>query len=380
VKYRNSFIILGVLALLLICSFGLNVRPRSIPKDYTSYSTEENGFEALHRWLGSLEYDVQRLAYREFELGQDDDAFILANPSSVFTASDTQVLLDWVAQGNTAIIIQSSSRFQNNLNELLDTLAVQTKTHTDVISVAAPSQPVFDQYPFEDVLVVTERYLESQNSDIVPLLSADGQMILGGLKHGQGYLYLSSSDYLLNNSGLGEPENALVVQTLLRRIPAKGRILFDEYHHGFYIPPSPKSSSAPSAWNWALWYAAGVFALFLVLSGRRFGRPVPLKSEQMPRSSIEYIESMANLFERGQKRDYIQDHYYSKFKRQLALAHGLNPKLPDQDFVTELSLVSSIDKQALLQLLGKLQQTQKNEADLLKVIHESEEFIKQARS
>ena len=74
-------------------------------------------------------------------------------------------------------------------------------------------------------------------------------------------------------------------------------------------------------------------ALFLLLGGRRFGRAVPLKEEHERRSSAEYVESIADLYQRGGKRAYMLRHFYADFKRRLAQPYGINPQVDDREFV-----------------------------------------------
>jgi hypothetical protein len=127
-----------------------------------------------------------------------------------------------------------------------------------------------------------------------------------------------------------------------------------------------------NAWGWALVYVLAMLALYLLLTGRRFGRPVPLREEVARRSSAEYVESMADMFQRGKKRDFVLQHYYTRFKRRLAKPYGINPRLEDQRFVTELAHYRSIDQAALLNMLGRLRQQQIGEDDLLRVVQEAD--------
>ena len=60
---------------------------------------------------------------------------------------------------------------------------------------------------------------------------------------------------------------------LLRRVPPGGRVLFDEIHHGYDTPPSA-GGALTNPWGWAALYALTAVTLYLILTGRRFGRPV----------------------------------------------------------------------------------------------------------
>jgi hypothetical protein len=198
-------------------------------------------------------------------------------------------------------------------------------------------------------------------------------VIVAGLKHGAGYIYLSSATYPFTNEGLGDAENAALVLNMLRRVPSGGRIQFDEYHHGFFTPPSTGRLLLGNPWGWAAAYAVAVIAIYLILSGRRFGRPIPLKEEVARRSSAEYIESMADLFQRGGKRAYILRHYHNAFKRRLARKDGVNPQLDDAEFVRELARVRQVDEAQLTALLARLRNDKPSESDLVHTVGAADE-------
>jgi hypothetical protein len=90
------------------------------------------------------------------------------------------------------------------------------------------------------------------------------------------------------------------------------------------------------------------------------------------RSSAEYVESMADLFQRGGKRDYILKHYHNAFKRTLARKDGINPQLDDAEFVRELSRSHTFDEPALLALLARLRSTKASEAELVRAVSEAD--------
>jgi hypothetical protein len=199
--------------------------------------------------------------------------------------------------------------------------------------------------------------------------------VLLGLRHGAGYIYLSSASYPFTNEGLRDERHAALVLNLLRRVPEGGRILFDEYHHGFYEPPSLLGTIVSNAWGWGLLYALGIGAVYLLLSGRRFGRPVPLREETRRRSSAEYIESMADLFQRGGKRSFVLRHYHDSLKRHLARPYGISPHLDDAAFVRELARyrqLSEEDQERLRTLLARMRREQIGEDELLRLIAEAD--------
>ncbi len=372
---RDLFIILGLfLALILFVALGPGRQEAGDPNIPTTHSSAEGGALALYNWARAMGYDGQRLEYRPFELEEEDAALVILNPSEPINRAQTREALDWVERGGTLIFADDTTIFAGAPNALLDELDVGIAVYSTTAEIerAAPSQPVLDQPPTGEALLRTGRILVPRREDYVKISGPSGAIVIAGIKHGRGYVYLSTATYPFTNQGLRDAENAALVLNMLRRVPAGGRILFDEYHHGFFTPPSTGSVLLGSPWGWAAAYATAVIALYLILSGRRFGRPIPLVEEIVRRSSAEYIESMADLFQRGGKRGYILGHYHTVFKRRLARPYGVNPQIDDAEFVRDLARFRNIDESALLGLLARLRGERLSEASLVRTVAEAD--------
>jgi hypothetical protein len=126
-------------------------------------------------------------------------------------------------------------------------------------------------------------------------------------------------------------------------------------------------------------YALLATVFYLALNGRRFGRPIPLKEDVALRSSAEYVESMADLFQRSGKRSYIGRHYHTNFKRRLAKPYGINPQIDDDAFVRELARFREIDEATLSALLARLRSESLDEAGLVRVVGDMEAFLQAAK-
>jgi hypothetical protein len=329
---------------------------------------------ALYDWTRGLGYDSRRLEYRTFGLEERDAALVILNPEQPINRTQSRQILDWVEQGGTLVFADDRTAIFGASNALLDDLKFATRVYstTQLIQQAAPAQPALDQPPTGTVTVQTGRMLVPGRDDYVTLLGVPDAVLIVGIKQGSGYIYLSATSYPFTNEGLRNAENAALVLNMLRRVPAGGRIQFDEYHHGFFTPPSTSKILLGSPWGWAGAYAVAVIALYLILSGRRFGRPVPLKEEVVRRSSAEYIESMADLFQRGGKRGYILGHYHTAFKRALARKDGINPQIDDAEFVRELARARDVNEQEVLALLTRLRAGSPSEADLVRAVGDAD--------
>lgn len=347
----------------------------------TTHSSAETGAMALLRWTRTLGYDAGQLQYTDFELDEQTAALFILNPSIPISANEAATILEWVETGGTLILADDRTHLFGETDELLEELDVAIRvydeeTEENIFAVAierAPVlQPVLNAPPIQEVLAQTNQIIEVERDDVARLIGMGDQPVLIGLRQGQGYIYISSATYPFTNVGLRNEQNANLMLNLLRRVPAGGQVLFDEYHHGFFTPPSLRSIVLKSPWGWALIYTLAIMTAYLILTGRRFGQPVPLREEVVLRSSAEYVESMADLFQRGGKRNFVQQHYYTAFKRRLARPYGINPGLDDADFVAELAFQREVDQAALLTLLRRLRQPNLSEEALLRVVAEAD--------
>lgn len=384
-KQRRDMVILGALFATLIGFVLISPRLRPPTPDAsepTTRSSETGGAEALFRWVSELGYDAQRLEYREFALAERDAALIILNPSEEISDAQAEEMLDWVDRGGTLILADDATVAFSAPNALLAQLQVSfevyttTNTFEQPIQATTPRQPMFTAPSVGTVQANTGRIVAAPDRpDLVTLLGTDDAAVVAGLKHGRGYIYLSAATHPFTNAGLRDPGNAAFVLNLLRRVPAGGRIQFDEYHLGYFEPPSTTSVVFGSPLGWAASYALLAIALYLILSGRRFGRPIPLQAEIVRRNSAEYVTSMADLFQRGGKRDYIAQHYYTAFKRRLARRDGIMPNDDDGAFVRELARLRPIDEPALTALLARLR-TARSEEALVAAVGETREFFR----
>ncbi len=375
---KDILIIVGLFAaLILFIAFGPGRQPQpSNPAEATTHSSAPEGALALYTWAREIGYDSRRLEYRPFALDEGDAALLMLNPSEAVNRTQARSILNWVASGGTLVLALDRSALFSPPNELLDELKFDTAVYTGtrVIERAGPGQPALDQPPVGQAPVQAGRILLPQRNDYAKLLGVADAVLIAGVKHGSGYAYISATTFPFSNEGLRDPENAALVLNMLRRVPAGGRIQFDEYHHGFFTPPSTGKVLFGNPWGWGAAYAVLVIGMYLVLGGRRFGRPIPLREEIARRSSAEYIESMADLFQRGGKRAYILKHYRGALKRRLARKDGVNPQLDDADFVRDLSRARQIDEQAVTALLQRLRAENLGEAELVRAVADADEL------
>jgi hypothetical protein len=385
-RTRRDILLIGGLFLILILFvvFGPASQPTQQPGGPKSHSSGQGGALALYTWLEQIGYRPERLEFRDYALDGDVDLLMILGPTNEITPDQARHTLEWVQGGGTLVLATEQSALFGSGNALLDQLDVELAvyTPTTVIEHATPLQPALDSPPVTRPLVQASRILLPRRADYTALLGASDALVSLGVRHGQGYVYLFSTVYPFTNDGLADEQNARLVLNALRRVPAGGRVLFDEYHHGYIRPPTAATPITGNPIGWTGLYVAMAVGMYLLLSGRRFGRPVPLAEEVQRRTSAEYVESMADLFQRGGKTAYIGAHYHTQFKRQVARPYGVNPQLDDDTFASEVARVAGFEGQEESALRAVLQQLGRppDDAALLRAIGNADAFVARRRA
>lgn len=375
---RRDLIILVVIFAALATLIGLapgrdDGGPEGSP---SSFASRASGTLALFRWLDGLGYRVERLAYREFALAPEVDLLVVLAPSERFSREEAELVRAWVEAGGTLLVAEPRPNAFAGAAPLLDAfgLTVVPLPAGHGLNQAPILQPVLGEPPAQRLATQPQAMLTSASADLAPLAGSHTTPVLVGLQHGAGYVYASTLVQPFSNQGLRDADHAAVVLNLLRRVPRDGFVLFDEIHHGFVgqAEANLRALLLGTAWGWAVLYAVLVGAAYLALTGRRFGRPVPLRAETDRRSSAEYLASMAGLLRRSGKRTYALEHYRVQLRRRLARAHGLSPDLDDAALVKAISETRPALARTAADLLARMATPPTDEAALLRLVAEAD--------
>jgi hypothetical protein len=378
---RDALILIGLfVALAAFIALGPG-RSASDPtvSSHSSHSSGPGGALALYRWLGGMGYEVERLQYRAFAPDPAADLLIVLEPSERFTREEAAAVAAWVAEGGALLVAEGQAGAFGDAAPLLAAFELEVAPapgEGGFVDTAPVLQPALSAPLALRLRALTGGVLRTERADVALLAGTAEAPVLAGLQVGEGYVYASSAAHPFSNEGLRAADNAALVLNILRRVPPGGRVVFDEVHHGFVSQPSLRALLLGTPWGWAILYAAATMAGYLTLTGRRFGRPMPLRAEAQRRSSAEYLESMAGLLRRAGKLDYAQEHFRASFKRHLARAHGLNPELEDAAFVESLAEVSPDKARAAQEILARLAGPIGSEAELLRVVAAADELLR----
>jgi hypothetical protein len=343
-RWRDLLLVFTLFALLI----GFTVYgARRVAVDDTApagstHSAAPSGAFALRSWLDDLGYNADPLQYTGWALSPDVDAlFMLAPAVEPITEEEADATLRWVQNGGPLVLIVPDEPLVSVPNALVEqfgaTIVVPDADAEPSPVAVAITQPVLTTPPAARATVDDRAVVTLERSEYVPLVTTEQGDVLVGFALENGYVYLGTSLAPFVNDSIREPDNPALVLNLLRRVPAGGSILFDEYHHGFRQVPDAARSALDYWWGWAALYAMLVTGLYVVLTGRRFGKAVPLPQDIQRRSSAEYAQSLGTLFRRAGKRSYIAEHYHDRWKRRVARPYGFVPLPDDAAFVRELA-------------------------------------------
>ena len=292
------------------------------------------GAGALRRYIVAMGANAITLEGETFDPSGARVVLILGADEAITTA-DVDKLRAFVRDGGTVVLAAELGLLEGSLLRAFG---------ISLVGLAAPgthplASPVFADPPARTFAIDRGAALAPGNG--ADVLASDGRApVIASVSLGRGVFIAAGSMWPFLGGGLAEADNARMVLALLR--PAiGGTIAFDEYHHGVH-PSSDILVLVEQTWpGRALLFIAVVTFLYLILSGRRLGPPVPLVS-RASRSSLDYIRGFAGLVRRSGRGEIARRRLRSDLHTGLARQLGLDPAMP---FERVLNAVAAQDRE-----------------------------------
>ena len=282
------------------------------------YDDGAGGAAALRTYLSSLGAAPTTL---------EGDAFapagarvvVLLGASELVTDADVAKVRDFVRTGGTVIVATELGLAER---ALLGAYGIS------VAGVAAPGSHALASAAFADPparTFVIDRgvvFAAGANADVV---ATDGRApLIVSVREGSGVFIAVGSLWPFIGGGLADGDNARVVLALAKPALSGGALAFDEYHHGVH-PSSDVMVLLEQTWaGRALVFAAAITLLYLILTGRRLGPPIPL-TVRPARSSLEYVRGFAGLVRRSGRGEVARRRLRADLRAGLARELGLDP-------------------------------------------------------
>jgi len=381
-RARGNAVIAG-LALAVLVVVGLaSGGALPAPAPYDSASAASNGALALYRWLDALGYAPRRLTASPLPTGRLGALFVL-EPREDFSPAEAWATLRWVRGGGTLVLLEDQNGAETTLLGGLNLSVLPVANSLDPRALvtgaapygAAPVQPLLAHPALRGLDTIVTAAVTGTGAAAIPVLGAGGLRYPGRRgpvpppdpatpallyeRLGRGRVYAGTTPGALTNGRIGVGDNRRLVPNVLAGLPAGAAVGLDDYHlvaHAAARGPTTLTGVLfATSWGRALLYAVAAVFLYIVLTGRRLGRPLRPIPER-GRSLAEYVISMAGIFRRAGLRARVLSVWQDDLRRSLAGPGGLRGRA-DAEIVAEATrragLTSAENNEALALLRGR---------------------------
>ncbi len=279
------------------------------------------GAAILRRYLEALGTTVVPVQGDRFSPnGAGVQMLFLLGASDTISVADRQTLHDFVRLGGTLVV---ATDLALNERRLLDEFGAPPASSALPAGRVAVRTAAFA--PPVRAISIDYGVALAPRDVATTLVAAGGSPVVVVASEGRGTVYVVGSLAPFLNETIGEVDNGRLALALTG---GAARVGFDEYHHGVRPAPTAPSITAllTGTWPGRAMLAAGVIVfLYVLLTGRRLGPPLPL-DPRPPRSSIDYVRSFGGLARRSGRGEIPRRRLSHELERELAKQAGLDPR------------------------------------------------------
>ena len=308
-------------------------------------SCDSSGYgPVLYQILQKLKFRVTEISAAYPARLDRCDALFLHALDKAPTEKEVRDIQDFVNTGGTLIVAGNNKV----LDGLFSAYGLELQELTDRLEYSERiiEEPLFPAHPVDEVRTGTDFVIETIGREVAVLYGRENDATIVTLRDGEGRAYFIASDYLFSRSGLRHGGNATFLYNLMSTLPRKARISLADrrYYTRETKPPNPFVAFVfRTPGGLGAIYICLTFFLFLVLRGRRFGKPLDAQ-EKNRRLSAEYVHAMTALYQKGNTRPAVLRHIRERFKADLGARWRVNPNLETTPFLEELALRGGVDE------------------------------------
>jgi hypothetical protein len=346
------------------------------------------GCKALYLELQELKLPVTRFQKPFSRLNREKGVLVIANPERVpFTKREISFLKEWVQDGNRLILFQGMTKeaydaslgegptknkteaFEiNTMRKLLGSFGLSIKRFK---TSARKNLDTHLRDPDLSVEInVSSRFRWKKPSAHWlwnEIAGDEAGPIIVSRKFGKGEIVAISDASLPSNAELSQAQNLRLILALLIAKPHE-KIIFDEYHHGH--------TTQDTFWNY---FGASIFALVMLQSivgaaiffySKRASYAGRFKSLAISkgRSSLEYVDSMANIFQSCAAGSAALEPIFNRFLSQFSRKAGIPLKMIANDFPNAVAVHETTSKQEVARLVKECRNMVNSETEPAKAL------------
>lgn len=183
---------------------------------------------------------------------------------------------------------------------------------------------------------------------VVNFTREDGALLVE-YPHGNGRIVLLSDPFIVANNGINRADNLQLAVNVVTG--PGGLVAFDEFHQGRSATHNALIQYFEGTPVLAICGQFALIGLLVIWSrGSRFARPLPLPIVDR-RSSLEFVESMAELQQRARAHDLALENIYGRVRRVLVRHAGMNHNSPRSEIAKRVAARSGLNEQKLETLM-----------------------------
>ncbi len=265
---------------------------------------------------------------------------IAAEPARPMSPAETKHLERWLDAGGQLILFTSNGWLlrqrpaSNEQDSDEDTASANTETRETLLSRYATSlrwtkadkfntgRAAGSSIPEGEIVLRWRRSFANTDGAKV-IASVNNAPVAVEVAVGQGRIVAIADPTMASNSALRRSDNAVWLVSLAAGWGA-GKILFDEYHHGFGQKRGAVELTAAflmTPWGWCFLQLAAAGLLYVFVYRRRFGR---IKEPLTPNraSPLELVEARAGVLRVAGAQGLATDLIVQHLCANLSKAHG----------------------------------------------------------
>ena len=301
---------------------------------------------ALHRAMRKLKFRVTEISEIYPARLERYNALFLQDLHKAPTETEVKGIQSFVNDGGT-LIVAGDNRVLDGLFKIYG-LELREFSKTQEFSRRIADKPFFSRHPVDEIRVRTDSVIiEPVDREVAVLYSTANGAVVVTFRDGEGRVFFIASAYLFSIDGLLYDENnAALLYNLMSTLSRNARIGLAErvYYTVETRPPNPFAALVfGTRGGLGAVYICLTLFVFLMLRGRRFGKPLDVQ-ERNRRLSSEYVHAMTALYQKGNTRADILRHIREKFRADLGNRWRVNPNLDIPTFLEELVHRGAVDE------------------------------------
>lgn len=344
-KHYKSIALLILLFAILIVGELFTPKPIDWSETFSKHHKIPYGNKALYGVLQDLFPNSELLVSHEPILNTLDGNsehepknYIFINRFYSFTETEEDKLLDFVANGNHALIAAYALP-----GRMLDTLGLETDAmlniEADSIHVNFTHERLKSEKPYKYKFgMVSQKFSEygHQNSTVLGTSSQDDVLFIK-VEFGSGYFLLSTVPLAFTNYNLLYGGNHSYIEKAFSYLP-DADLIWDEYYKvGRLESRSPlRFILGNSSLKWAYITALAFLLLYILFRGKRTQRIIPV-IEPLKNSTVEFTETVGRLYYQKGDHKNLSDKKITYFYEHIRSKYNLKTNAVNPEFLKALS-------------------------------------------